>query len=117
MGKVANQHLERGIALEVAGDYDGAIAELRAALEEEPGCPSAHHHLGRIYGFTGEFDLSLHELQCAAARAPDSLPALLDLALTYAMLGMNDDAKAGFASVLLIDPDNETALKNMAYFA
>jgi lipoprotein NlpI len=39
-----------------------------------------------------------------------------DLALTHSMLGMFDEAKAGFTTVLEMDPSNEVAKKNIVFF-
>ena len=37
--------------------------DLQAVLAEEPNCAEAHHQLGLVYGFIGEFERSLEELQ------------------------------------------------------
>lgn len=108
-------HLERGIACKLEGRYDEAESALKAALGEDSGSAEAHYHLGLVYGFTGEFELSLAELECAAQIEPQSVPILLDLAMTHAMLGMNDEAKAGFLAVLAIDPGNDKARSNLSY--
>jgi Flp pilus assembly protein TadD len=47
---------------------------------------------------------------------PSDLKGRNDLALTYAMLGMNDEARAGFETVLEMDPTNAVALRNIVYF-
>src|SRR5438128_12695563 len=92
---MGNLHLERGIALKIAGDYDAALADLKEALAEEPDCSEAHHQLGLVYGFIGEFELSLQSLQQAVTLDGANLNTLNDLALTYSMLGMYDEARTG----------------------
>jgi len=45
-----------------------------------------------------------------------NLTARIDLAKTHAMLGMYDEARAGFEAVLLVDPLNDVAKQNLALF-
>jgi Flp pilus assembly protein TadD len=116
MEMVGNLHLERAIAHKVEGDYEAAIAELRQALIEEPNSAEAHHQLGLVFGFVGEFDDSLSSLKRAVDLRQDNVPVLNDLAKTYAMLGMYEEARAGFEEVLRLDPGNETARQNMMFF-
>ncbi|MGB9587700.1 MAG: tetratricopeptide repeat protein, partial [Armatimonadota bacterium] len=47
---------------------------------------------------------------------PESVEIRNDLAMTYAMLGMYDEAKAEFLAVLEIDPSNERARRELVYF-
>lgn len=58
----------------------------------------------------------MEELQKAIELEPDAVSARNDLAMTYAMLGMIEEAKEGFLSVLALDPDNEHAKKQLIYF-
>jgi len=62
------------------------------------------------------FDESLQELLSAVQLDPSNLPARNDLALTYAMLGMSEEAKAEFEAVLMADPENDVARRNIIYF-
>ncbi|HOQ28394.1 MAG TPA: hypothetical protein PLH36_06615, partial [Armatimonadota bacterium] len=66
--------------------------------------------------YSGLFDESIAEFERVREEAPDFLQARNNLGLTYAMLGMNDEAKAEFQFVLARDPNNEVALKNIVYF-
>lgn len=112
MGMVGNLHLERGIAYKIEGDYDAAMDELKQALKEEPENGEVHHQIGLVLGFIGEFDESIATLQKAAS-FDSSVVILNDLALTYAMIGMDDEAKGGFEEVLRRDSGNEVAKKNL----
>jgi Tfp pilus assembly protein PilF len=47
---------------------------------------------------------------------PESVQARLDLALTYAMLGYEPEAKRELEEVLRRDPTNEMALRQIVYF-
>lgn len=115
MRKVGNLHLEQGIALKNEGDWHQALEEFRAAVAEEPESAEAHHQLGLALGFIGEFDESLEVLTKAAAMDNTSVPTLIDLAKTQAMLGMYEEAKTGFDEVLRLDPGNEVARQNLKY--
>jgi len=110
------ERFARAMGHKVDGNYAEALAELRAILSEHPDQAEAHHQLGLILGFSGDFDPSLVELQRAVQLSPDNALIRNDLALTYTMLGMYDDAKVQFARVLQIDRDNQTALRNLTYF-
>src|SRR5262245_17333449 len=85
--------LQRGIALKVEGNYEAAEREFKAVLEAVPDCASAHHQLGLVFGFTGLFDESLDALKRSVELDGAGLQARNDLALTYTMLGMLDEAK------------------------
>ena len=69
-----------------------------------------------VYGFIGLFEESIEELTTAVRLNDADLNARTDLALTYSMLGMSDQAKAEFEVVLSADPENEVAKKNLVYF-
>ena len=61
-------------------------------------------------------DESLDALKRAVELDGTGLQARNDLALTYTMLGMLDEAKREFEAVLEIDPTNPVAQRNMVYF-
>lgn len=114
-GESIDDRLARGVAHEIQGEYDEAIEELKAILEEDSSHAGAHMHLGLIYGFIGLFDESIQELRTAVHLAPMDLVVRNNLAKTYAMLGCIDEAREQFTFVLEQDPTNEEALKNLTY--
>jgi tetratricopeptide (TPR) repeat protein len=107
------EKLRKAFALRYEGRYKEAIALLQEILQEDPLCPPAHHLLGLIYGFIGEFEKSLDELRRAVEIDENFIQARNDLALTYAMLGMYEEAKQEFQKVLEIDPQNPLATKHL----
>jgi len=107
---------ERALGYKVDGRYDEASRELATYLRDHPGNAEAQHQLGLIYGFTGDFSASLSALRQAVEIAPDNTLIRNDLALTYTMLGMYDEAKEQFAAVLAKDHENQVALRNLTYF-
>lgn len=116
MSRVGNRHLAKGIALKIGGKHAEALEELRLAVEDEPEDSECHHQIGLVYGFLGSFEKSLESLQHAHRLDDLNITILNDLALTYAMLGMYDEAKAAFTQVLTMDPGNEIALKQISFF-
>jgi Flp pilus assembly protein TadD len=111
-----DERFERALGYKVDGRYEEALAELRAFLLDNPAHAEAQHQMGLILGFTGDFDPSLSALRKAVEIAPDNTLIRNDLALTYTMLGMYDEAKDQFAQVLATDRQNQTALRNLTYF-
>jgi tetratricopeptide (TPR) repeat protein len=112
-----NPYLERGIAFKIDGRYEEAASEFTQLLSEDPNSSDGHHQLGLVLGFEGDFDKSLEELQHAVLLAPSRIDIRTDLALTYSMLGMYDEAEAEFKEVLSRDPENKRALDSLKFFS
>lgn len=117
MGGTGNPYLERAIALKLDGRHEEAASELRQLLEEDPNSCDAHHQLGLVLGFIGDFDQSVEELQRACVLAPARIDVRTDLALTYSMLGMYAEATAEFKEVLLREPENKRALESLQFLS
>lgn len=117
MTQPAHNYLERAISFKVDGRYDEAMAELTQFLAEEPNSCDGHHQLGLILGFIGEFDQSLEALHRSVNLAPARIDTRLDLALTYSMLGMYEEATVEFKEILARDPENKRALESLQFFS
>jgi tetratricopeptide (TPR) repeat protein len=113
----SNPYLERGIAFKIDGRYEEAASELAQLLEEDPNSSDGHHQIGLVYGFIGDFDVSLEHLQRAVMLAPSRIDARNDLALTYSMLGMYEEAAGEFKEVLARDPENKRALESLQFLS
>jgi Flp pilus assembly protein TadD len=111
----ASERLQRALAYKNEGCYPEALTELEALVALFPAEAEAHHQLGLVLGFTGDFDASVEALRQAVVLEPSNMLLHNDLALTYTMLGMFDEAKQEFACVLQHDRDNQVALRNMTY--
>jgi len=116
IGEEMAARFERGTTLMNEGQYEDATAEFKAILSAHPEHAKSHIQLGLIYCYTGLFDESIDILRKGVDLDPDDLDCRNKLALTYVMLGMNEEAKAEFESVLAADPTNAVALKNNVYF-
>lgn len=68
-----------------------------------------------MLGFIGDFDVSLEHLQRAVTLAPARVDMRNDLALTYSMLGMYDEATVEFKEVLAREPENKRALESLRF--
>lgn len=112
----AANRFERAIALKSEGLYSDALQCLRALAQETPGDAELHHQIGLILGFSGEFEGSLAELRHSVELSPSNTLVRNDLALTYTMLGMYDEARVEFANVLEHDRENQVAIRNLQYF-
>lgn len=107
---------QRGFQCRCEGRYAEARIELQRVLASDPTHINARHQLGLIQGFEGDFDGSLATLASLAKVAPRNTEVLYDLAMTQMMLGMYDEACQNFRAILQIDPGNEKATKQLAYF-
>ena len=111
----SNPYLERGIAFKIDGRYEEAASELAQLLNDDPNSSDGHHQLGLVQGFIGDFDVSMEHLQRAVTLAPARIDIRNDLALTYSMLGMYDEAATEFKEVLVREPDNKRALESLQF--
>ncbi len=111
-----SERWQQAIWFKTDGRYEEALVELKHLLDDFPEDAEIHHQVGLILGFSGDFENSLTELLLAVELSADNTVIRNDLALTYTMLGMYDEAKSQFARVLERDRDNQIALRNLTYF-
>lgn len=98
----------------INGQYDEAEALFKTVIADEPNNADAHHELGLLYSFLVADDC-IPELETAVRLQPDSVTFLNSLAKTHTMFGDFDKAKPLFERVLMLDPFNEEANKNLEY--
>jgi tetratricopeptide (TPR) repeat protein len=107
---------QRGFDLRCEGRYSEATVEFEKVLATNPKHCNARWQMGLIQGFQGDFDGSLATLQGLAREFPNDLNVRNDLAMTFMMLGMIDEAGAEFREIVRMDPSHENANKQLAYF-
>jgi Flp pilus assembly protein TadD len=102
-------HFQEANKRHMAGDFDGAIAELRAALRLMPDLAEAHYNLANVVRDAGQPALALQGYEAAVDYArkikrvyPD---ALLNWGDLLSRVGKHDEAIAKFQAVLKIQPD------------
>lgn len=98
------------------GDYEKAITEYTALLEEDAELYLARYGRALCYCFIGEFDDSIAELEAVRDAHPDFIKGRIDLFKTYLMLGMTDEAKGEARAILSADPHNEEVHKQLVFF-
>lgn len=103
-----------GVQARINGRYDEAEACFKSVLRVEPSNADAHHELGLVYSYLVHDDC-ISELEAAVRLQPESVPYLVTLAKTKTMFGEYGEAKDLFQRVLLIDPFNEEANKNLEF--
>ncbi|MFN8138514.1 MAG: tetratricopeptide repeat protein [Fimbriimonadales bacterium] len=107
---------EAGFTARCAGDYDTAKSHLTRVLQLDPTHMRARWQLALIKGFEGDFDGSLEDLRVLSRAVPGNTDIRYDYGMTLMMLGDYDAAKVEFEAILSLEPDNERAQQQMAYF-
>ncbi|MEI6513561.1 MAG: tetratricopeptide repeat protein [bacterium] len=112
----AQDHIERGLELKNSGQYDQALEEFQAAMDDDPACDEIYHQIGLVYYFTGEFEENVVWLEKAVVINPSNLKARIDLALSYmSIFGDNDKAREQLEEVLRQDPSHEEANRHIVF--
>ncbi len=106
MADVDQALLDQAHAYRIEGNYDEARPRYQQLLEASPECAEAWWGLGLTLMNQGEFDESIECLKKAAELTPDNQRYVLDLGKHYAMLGMDEEAKAAYQQVLAVDPNS-----------
>ncbi len=121
--------LRRADALRYDGHYEEAEELYLKILERDPDNAAAHHGLGLVYYLHGgDFEKSLSEFKRAVELDPSNLTYRLDWAKALTtvapleedsekMMNLLREAKAEFEKVLELEPENQEAIKQLAYLA
>ncbi|MGC8873580.1 MAG: tetratricopeptide repeat protein [Chloroflexia bacterium] len=110
----ANEHYERGLALERAGLVDEAIAEYRRAVDVDPGFAEAYEALGHHYQRRGLLVKALDAFR-TAARLQDDYTAYFNLGYVLVELENYEEALEAFQKCLEFIPDDPAALYEIGY--
>ena len=95
-----------GEVLAHAGDPEGAIGEIRTALELDPfTIPSWRAAYGRSLVLTGRLEEAMVELRWCAARLPDYAPCFASMVVACCETGRLDEASAALREHRRIRPD------------
>jgi adenylate cyclase len=102
----ADVHAWYGASLEVGGKLpEQAIPMLQKAIRLNPFGPAWYFwNLGLALRETGRLEEAVPAFKKAVQRSPDSLMAHIGLAVTYSMMGREQEARAEAAEVLRINP-------------
>ncbi|MBA3353626.1 MAG: tetratricopeptide repeat protein, partial [Blastocatellia bacterium] len=113
--KAGSSHLLKGKVLTAKKQWPEAEVTLKKAVELDPNLSSAYDLLVAIYLETGKSDRALRELEAVLAHAPQNKGALMTLASVEEKQGNFAKAADAYQRLLSFDPNDATALNNLAY--
>jgi tetratricopeptide (TPR) repeat protein len=96
----------RAVALQHAGDLEGAAREYRRFLAVQPSNVEARSNLGVVLMRLGRYEEAMVEYQTALAAAPSNATVRLNLGLAYYKSGRLEDALEAFRAVLTATHEN-----------
>ena len=100
----ANAHVNLGLVLQDAKQFDDAEAAFRHALDLAPTDPDTSINMGNLYRSTQRFDDAERAYRKALEMAPKNLNALYNLGLLLEELDRLDEAESVFRLSLKIQP-------------
>lgn len=106
-------HNNLGNALHELGQYDGAVASYRRAIEIRPDYAEAHSNLGLALQDLAQFDAAVTSYQRALALQPNSAEAHNNLGNALKDLGQLDAAVTSLRRALEINPNFAKAHSNL----
>ncbi|HLG99029.1 MAG TPA: tetratricopeptide repeat protein [Bryobacteraceae bacterium] len=98
-----------------AGRYAEAAAEIEALIARNPNAEELYLKLGEAESDIGDASAALAAFQRAREVAPADAAADLDLGILYERMKRTSEARRAYEAALRKQPDNETALNNLAY--
>jgi len=93
MGSNKMEFYKNGMGKFNQGDFDGAIAEFKKALEVDPNFGDVHQSLAHIYERQGNLDAALEAAKKAVECNPDDPLAHTSLSMFYQRKGMIPEAE------------------------
>jgi len=109
IGKIANLHAELGERYVEIGLYEDAINEYKKAIKLRPTFVDLRTRLAVLLREQGEIEEAIEHLTQCLLEKKDYIPALIQLGLTYYVMGEYELAKKQWNRVLSIDPNNSFA--------
>ncbi|MBA3352720.1 MAG: tetratricopeptide repeat protein, partial [Blastocatellia bacterium] len=110
-----NSYLLKGKVLTAKKQWPEAETTLKKAIELDPNLAPAYDLLVGIYLETGKSDQAIRELEAVLAASPRNKGALMTVASVEEKRGAFTKAADAYQKLLAFDPNNITALNNLAY--
>jgi Flp pilus assembly protein TadD len=104
-GTSAEDHMEKGAEFVKQEEYDKAIAEFEAALEQEPDNVAALTMLGVAYYSKFQFDEAISQYEEALEIAPQDPDIHSNLAAAYVQTGKLAKAQQEYQTAVDLQPD------------
>lgn len=96
-------YCERGICYRLLGNFDKAIEDFTAAIEEDPRYAFPYYSRGWCYELTGRDDLALEDYNLGIDVDPDYPYIFLERGLVLKKMGRLDEARADFETAVAKD--------------
>jgi tetratricopeptide (TPR) repeat protein len=97
------------------GQSDDAIAERKKALELDPISPLLNSALGEAYYHARRFDVTIEQNKKALDLDPRYAIALVNIGRAYEQMGMHQQARESFQTILTAAPDDPAILALMGH--
>jgi TolB-like protein/Flp pilus assembly protein TadD len=111
----ATGHQFYGYYLTAMGKLDEAIAERKKAVELDPISPLLHSALGEAYYHARQFDVTIEQNKKALELDPRYAIALVNIGRAYEQMGMHQQARDAFQTILTAAPENPAILSLMGH--
>ena len=111
----ATGHQFYGYYLTAMGKLDEAIAERKRAVELDPISPLLHSALGEAYYHARQFDVTIEENKKALELDPRYAIALVNIGRAYEQMGMHQQARDAFQTILTAVPEDPAILSLMGH--
>lgn len=98
-----NDLCERGICYRLLGNFDKAIEDFTAAIEEDPRYAFPYYSRGWCFELTGRDDLALEDYNLGIDIDPDYPYIFLERGLVLKKMGRLDEARADFETAVAKD--------------
>lgn len=102
---------ENAVAKYITQEFGPQIAEIQNQIKEEGSSVTLYNRLGLLYVRAGMYQNAISVYEVSAKMG--SIPAMNNLGNICSLLKQYSTAKSWYEKVLAIDPENETARKNL----
>jgi Flp pilus assembly protein TadD len=101
--------------LVAAGKYTAAATQFQALIDKNPKTSALYLQMGEAKLRGSDTGGALAAFQTARQLASSDARPVLDLALLYDRTGRSEEARKEYETVIQLQPENATALNNLAY--
>jgi Flp pilus assembly protein TadD len=113
--QAADIRLAFAATLVAAGSYPAAAGQFQILIDRDPKSSMFYLPMGEAKMRGGDLSGALAAFETARQRAPADARPVLDLALLYDRTGRSEQARKEYELVIQLQPENATALNNLAY--
>ncbi len=113
--QAADIRLAFAATLVATGSYSAAAGQFQILIDKDPKSSLFYLPMGEAKMRSGDLPGALAAFETARQRAPSDARPVLDLALLYDRTGRSEQARKEYELVIQLQPENATALNNLAY--